>query len=83
MHCLTCCLLRGARDSRSTTKDLSLRVACLVGCVWSEVTQGEAKKNVKMAQQDREVVGGREGDGFGLSFPRELTEVSSSLTPLL
>lgn len=58
-------------------------MACLVGCVWSEVTQGEAKKNVKMAQQDREVVGGREGDGFGLSFPRELTEVSSSLTLLL
>lgn len=41
------------------------------------------KKNVKMAQQDREVVGGKEGDGFGLSFPRELTEVSSSLTLLL
>lgn len=41
------------------------------------------KKNVKMAQQDREVVGGKEGDGFGLSFPRELTEVSSSLILLL
>lgn len=53
-----CCLHRGARDFRSTTKDLSL----LVGCVWSEVTQGKTEKNVKMAQQDREVVGGREGE---------------------
>lgn len=57
-----CCLHRGARDFRSTTKDLSLHVGCLVGCVWSEVTQGKTEKNVRMAQQDREVVGGREGE---------------------
>lgn len=82
IHCLTCSLHRGAKDSRPT-KDLSLHMHCLVGCVRNEVTQGKIKKRQSSSERQRN--GERSGKrmALGFLFTRNYLKVSNSSALLL